>query len=70
MPMFKDIKKRDGRIVQFDSSKITIAVAKAGKATSEFGEREVKKLTLKVLTLAQPTNLNPGISRMWRRYRM
>lgn len=50
--MFKNIRKRDGRIVQFDSSKITMAIAKAGNATGEFGEREARRLTLKVLTLA------------------
>ncbi len=50
--MSEEIKKRDGRIAKFDSSKITAAIAKAGKATEEFGEREAKKLTLRVLTLA------------------
>ncbi|MBW1701065.1 MAG: hypothetical protein JRJ69_01445 [Deltaproteobacteria bacterium] len=29
--MFEHIKKRDGRIADFDSSKITSAIAKAGK---------------------------------------
>lgn len=57
--MFENIKKRDGRIVPFDSSKITTAVAKAGKATGEFGEREAKKMTLKVLTLAHELRLGP-----------
>ena len=50
--MFDKIKKRDGRIVEFDSSKITSAIVKAGKATGEFGEREARKLTLRVLTLS------------------
>ena len=50
--MFDTIQKRDGRVVEFDSSKITTAIAKAGNATGEFGEREAKKLTLRVLTLA------------------
>jgi len=50
--MFESIKKRDGRIVGFDSSKITSAIARAGKATGEFGEKGARKLTLKVLTLA------------------
>ena len=50
--MFDTIKKRNGRIVKFDSSKITAAVAKAGKATGEFGDKEAKNLTLRVLTLA------------------
>ena len=58
--MFNDIKKRDGRVVQFDSSKITAAIAKAGSATEEFGEREAKKLTLRVLTLAHELHLDPA----------
>ena len=55
--MFENIKKRDGRIVKFDSSKITAAIAKAGKATGEFDKRESKKLTLRVLTLAHEMHL-------------
>jgi anaerobic ribonucleoside-triphosphate reductase len=57
--MFERIQKRDGRVVEFDSSKITSAIAKAGKATGEFEEREARKLTLKVLTLARGLNLDP-----------
>ena len=55
--MFEKIKKRDGRIVEFDSSKITAAVAKAGKATGEFGDREARKITLRILTLAHELRL-------------
>ncbi len=55
--MFEKIKKRDGRVSEFDSSKINDAIAKAGKATGEFDEREAKKLTLKVLTLAKDMRL-------------
>lgn len=55
--MFEQIKKRDGRIVEFDSSKITAAIAKAGKATGEFGDREARKMTLRVLTLAHELRL-------------
>jgi anaerobic ribonucleoside-triphosphate reductase len=51
-PVIEQIKKRDGRIVEFDASKITAAIAKAGRATEEFGEREAQKMTLRVLTLA------------------
>ncbi len=58
--MFENITKRDKRIVQFDSSKITAAIAKAGKATEEFEEREAKKLTLRVLTLAHELCLDPA----------
>ncbi|CAN2039910.1 ribonucleoside-triphosphate reductase (formate) [Candidatus Magnetomoraceae bacterium gMMP-15] len=57
--MFEKIKKRDQRIVEFDSSKITEAILKAGKATGEFGERDAKKLTMKVLTLAHEIRLDP-----------
>lgn len=53
--MFEKIKKRDGRIVEFDSSKITAAICKAGTATGEFGEKDSKKLMLRVLTLAHET---------------
>jgi ribonucleoside-triphosphate reductase len=55
--VIEQIKKRNGRVVEFDSSKITAAIAKAGQATGEFGEREAKKLTLKVLTLAHELRL-------------
>jgi anaerobic ribonucleoside-triphosphate reductase len=57
--MFEEIKKRDGRVVPFDSSKITSAIAQAGKASGEFGQREAKKLTLRVLTLAHELRLGP-----------
>ena len=57
--MFEEIKKRDGRVVEFDSSKITAAIAKAGKASGEFDEREARKLTLRVLTLAHELRLEP-----------
>ena len=59
MRVFDQIKKRDGRIVEFDSSKITHAIAQAGKATGEFGEREARKLTMRVLTLAHELRLDP-----------
>ncbi|MGD2099210.1 MAG: ribonucleoside triphosphate reductase [Desulfobacterales bacterium] len=57
--MLEKIRKRDRRVVNFDSSKITAAIAKAGKATAEFGEKEAKKLTLRVLTLAHELQLDP-----------
>jgi len=58
--VFESIKKRDGRVVNFDSSKITAAIAKAGNATGEFGEKEARKLTLRVLTLAHEMKLDPA----------
>jgi ribonucleoside-triphosphate reductase len=57
--VFEQIKKRDGRLVEFDSTKITAALCKAGQATGEFGEREARKLTLRVLTLAHEMRLGP-----------
>ena len=53
----EEITKRGGRIEKFDSSKITSAIAKAGEATGEFGEREARKMTLRVLTLAHELSL-------------
>ena len=57
--VFEKIKKRDGRVVEFDSTKITAAISKAGKATGEFGERDARKMTLRVLTLAHELRLGP-----------
>lgn len=51
--MFKNIIKRDGRIVPFDPEKITIAISKAGKATGEFDYDTARRLTIKVLLLAE-----------------
>ncbi len=55
--MFETIKKRNGMVVEFDSTKITAAIYKAGKANEEFDEKEAKKLTLRVLTLAHALRL-------------
>jgi len=51
--MRSKIRKRDGHLARFDAANITSAIAKAGMATDEFGEREAKKLTIKVLNLAE-----------------
>ena len=51
--VFISIKKRNGIIVPFRPDKITTAIARAGKATSEFDEETAGKLTLRVLNLAQ-----------------
>ncbi len=56
--MFQKIKKRDGRIVQFDSNKIKIAIQKAGESTGEFDEKIASKLCLRVLNLASETIKN------------
>lgn len=42
--MYKTIRKRDGRLVAFQPEKIAIAIAKAGKATGEFGDSEAQEL--------------------------
>jgi ribonucleoside-triphosphate reductase len=51
--MVTEIEKRDGTIVPFEASKITNAIAKAGKATGEFDEKVARRLTIRVLDLAQ-----------------
>jgi len=51
--VFTNIEKRDGRLVFFDTEKITTAIAKAGAVTGEFDYDQAQKLTLKVLNLAQ-----------------
>jgi ribonucleoside-triphosphate reductase len=51
--MFQEIRKRDGRTVKFDAEKIIGAIRKAGLATVEFDEEAAKKLTIRVLDLAQ-----------------
>ena len=53
--MFDKIRKRDGREVAFDASKITGAIAKAGRATGEFGDDVAGRLTLQALSFAQQT---------------
>ncbi len=50
---FRKIVKRNGADVDFDSQKITSAIAKAGKATGEFDSETAKLLTIKTLSLAQ-----------------
>lgn len=57
--MFEQIKKRDGRVSEFDSSKITNAIEKAGEATGEFNGREAMKMTMKVITMARDMRLGP-----------
>ena len=51
--MFTQIRKRDGRVVKFDPEKITNAIAKAGAATGEYETGTAKRLTIKVLALAE-----------------
>ena len=53
--MFTTIKKRNGRVVTFDASKITAAITKAGSATGEFDDSTAHKLMVKVLSIAEQT---------------
>ena len=50
---FTSIRKRDGRIADFDADKITRAILKAGRASGEFSEEIARKLTIRVLGLTQ-----------------
>ena len=50
---FRKIVKRNGAVVDFDSQKITSAIAKAGNATGEFESETANLLTIKTLSLAQ-----------------
>jgi len=51
--MHGKIQKRDGRLVKFNADKITNAIAKAATATAEFDMTSARKLTIKVLNLAE-----------------
>ncbi|MEM5813349.1 MAG: ribonucleoside triphosphate reductase [Candidatus Aenigmatarchaeota archaeon] len=49
MPLIEKIKKRDGRIVPFDQSKITEAIRKAFEATGEKDGKRAKEISDKVV---------------------
>jgi len=51
--MFTKIRKRDGKVVPFDATKITLAIAKAGKASGEFDDEVASQFTQQVMTLAE-----------------
>ena len=51
--IFKQIRKRNGAEVPFEFRKITDAIHKAAKATGEFDQAEARRLTIRVLSLAQ-----------------
>lgn len=53
--MFKKIKKRDGKIVNFNPEKIADAIAKAGLKTEEFKADRAKALAEKVVKRAEET---------------
>ncbi|MBR3269882.1 anaerobic ribonucleoside triphosphate reductase [Candidatus Saccharibacteria bacterium] len=64
--MFKKIKKRDGKIVNFNVEKIADAIAKAGLATEEFKPEKAAKLADKVLKRAeeQITTRTPSVEQI------
>lgn len=49
--------KRDGSVKPFDAAKITAAIAKAGKATGEFGEKRAQEMC-KTLVIPKIKSLN------------
>ncbi len=51
--MIQKIKKRNGRIIDFDPKKIAAAIGNAGAATGEFDGREAGRLALRVVSLAR-----------------
>ncbi len=50
---FQQIRKRNGIPAAFAADKITAAISKAAKATGEFNRTEARRLTIRVLSLAQ-----------------
>jgi len=57
--MFEHIRKRDGQLVGFDSSKITTAIQKAGEATGEFDSKEATWLTKRLLIHTGKLGIGP-----------
>ncbi len=53
--MFKRIRKRDGRLVKFDSEKIKEAISIAGASFGEINPINAKRLTARVVNLAEET---------------
>ena len=47
------ILKRDGKIVEFNSEKITSAIQKAAETTNEFDIQTARKLTRQVLEITK-----------------
>jgi ribonucleoside-triphosphate reductase (formate) len=62
--MSEHIRKRDRRIVSFDPSRISAAIAKAGNATGEFDQTEAEKLSCNALELARtlPVSSVPDVA--------
>jgi len=58
------LRKRDGRLVPFDSRKIHSAIARAGRATGEFGEDEAARLTAQVVKVLSHLQDLPEVERI------
>jgi anaerobic ribonucleoside-triphosphate reductase len=56
---FQQIRKRNNHIVPFAAGKITAAIMKAARATGEFERPEARRLTIRVLSLAQTVIEHP-----------
>lgn len=58
--------KRDGSVKPFDAAKITAAIAKAGKATGEFGEKRAQEMceTLVIPKIKSLNLVTPNIEQM------
>lgn len=56
LPVFTQVRKRDGRLAAFDAGKITSALYRAGQASGEFGEEMARQLTLRVLAMLHATS--------------
>ncbi|MCF6334247.1 MAG: hypothetical protein L3J12_00715 [Spirochaetales bacterium] len=52
LSVYRQIIKRNGKSVPFDTLKITRAIASAGEATRELGFDQADRLTLRVINLA------------------
>ena len=55
--MIRSFEKRDGRIVPFDLAKITNAITKAGKATSEFDHDTSQKFSNQVFSIIKESDI-------------
>ncbi len=64
--MFKKISKRDGRLLDFEVTKISEALCKAGKASGEFELKVAEKLTIRVINIADQLiqNQNPSVEQI------
>jgi len=51
--VFRSIRKRNKAVIPFKANKITDALLKAGRVTGEFDRPEARRLTIRVLSLAQ-----------------